>query len=47
MGSRLDKNAESVRKRIASHRFDDEDGEEYGWLFPHAPDGAFPDSYLP
>jgi DNA repair protein REV1 len=30
MGSRLDKNSESVRKRIASHQFDGEDGEEYG-----------------
>jgi DNA repair protein REV1 len=30
MGSRLEKNSESVRKRIASHRFDGEDGEEYG-----------------
>jgi DNA repair protein REV1 len=30
MGSRLDKNSESVRKRIASHRFEGEDGEEYG-----------------
>jgi DNA repair protein REV1 len=29
MGSRLDKNSESVRKRIASHTFDGEDGEEY------------------
>lgn len=30
MGSRLEKNSESVRKRIANHTFDDEDGEEYG-----------------
>ncbi|KAF1835657.1 DNA polymerase IV, partial [Decorospora gaudefroyi] len=30
MGSRLEKNSESVRKRIASHQFDGEDGEEYG-----------------
>ena len=29
MGSRLEKNSESVRKRIASHKFDGEDGEEY------------------
>ncbi|EDU39787.1 DNA polymerase IV [Pyrenophora tritici-repentis Pt-1C-BFP] len=29
MGSRLEKNSESVRKRIASHQFDNEDGEEY------------------
>ncbi|KAL1799489.1 hypothetical protein ACET3X_003526 [Alternaria dauci] len=29
MGSRLEKNSESVRKRIASHTFDGEDGEEY------------------
>ncbi|KAG9193689.1 DNA repair protein REV1 [Alternaria panax] len=29
MGSRLEKNSESVRKRIASHQFDGEDGEEY------------------
>jgi DNA repair protein REV1 len=30
MGSRLEKNSESVRKRIAAHTFDGEDGEEYG-----------------
>ncbi|USP77773.1 uncharacterized protein yc1106_05047 [Curvularia clavata] len=30
MGSRLDKNSGSVRKRIVDHRFDNEDGEEYG-----------------
>jgi DNA repair protein REV1 len=30
MGSRLEKNSESVRKRIANHQFDGEDGEEYG-----------------
>lgn len=29
MGSRLDRNAEAVRKRIANHTFDDEHGEEY------------------
>ncbi|KAE8843155.1 hypothetical protein HRS9139_02452 [Pyrenophora teres f. teres] len=29
MGSRLEKNSESVRKHIASHQFDGEDGEEY------------------
>jgi DNA repair protein REV1 len=29
MGSRLEKNSDSVRKRIASHQFDGEDGEEY------------------
>jgi DNA repair protein REV1 len=29
MGSLLDKNSEAVRKRIASHTFEDEDGEEY------------------
>ncbi|KAF1939851.1 DNA repair protein [Clathrospora elynae] len=29
MGSRLDKNSDAVRKRIASHQFDGEDGEEY------------------
>lgn len=29
MGSRLESNADAVRKRIASHTFDDEDGEEY------------------
>ncbi|KAL1595281.1 deoxycytidyl transferase [Paraconiothyrium brasiliense] len=30
MGSRLENNSNSVRKRIAKHTFDDEDGEEYG-----------------
>ncbi|CAO2652263.1 Nn.00g005460.m01.CDS01 [Neocucurbitaria sp. VM-36] len=30
MGSRLEKNSDSVRKRIANHTFDGEDGEEYG-----------------
>ncbi|RMD44011.1 hypothetical protein DV735_g1132, partial [Chaetothyriales sp. CBS 134920] len=30
MGSRLEKNSTAVRKRIESHRFEDEDGEEYG-----------------
>lgn len=30
MGSRLEKNSDSVRKRIARHTFDGEDGEEYG-----------------
>lgn len=30
MGSRLEKNSDSVRKRIAAHTFDGEDGEEYG-----------------
>jgi DNA repair protein REV1 len=30
MGTRLEKKSESVRKRIASHQFDGEDGEEYG-----------------
>jgi DNA repair protein REV1 len=30
MGSRLEKNSESVRKRIEKHTFDGEDGEEYG-----------------
>ncbi|KAJ5056534.1 hypothetical protein J3E74DRAFT_440112 [Bipolaris maydis] len=29
MGSLLDKNAESARKRIANHRFEGENGEEY------------------
>ena len=29
MGSRLDKNSAEVRKRIAQHNFDGEDGEEY------------------
>ncbi|KAH7402380.1 hypothetical protein DE146DRAFT_677293 [Phaeosphaeria sp. MPI-PUGE-AT-0046c] len=29
MGSRLDKNSDSVRKRIEKHSFDGEDGEEY------------------
>jgi DNA repair protein REV1 len=29
MGSRLDSNSASVRKRIANHTFDDEDGDEY------------------
>lgn len=29
MGSLLEKNSEAVRKRIASHTFEDEDGEEY------------------
>ncbi|KAF2676835.1 DNA repair protein [Lentithecium fluviatile CBS 122367] len=29
MGSRLQSNSDSVRKRIASHTFDDEDGDEY------------------
>lgn len=29
MGSVLDKNSALVRKRIESHTFDDEDGEEY------------------
>ncbi|KAK4033136.1 hypothetical protein C8A01DRAFT_40423 [Parachaetomium inaequale] len=29
MGSRLEKNSEAVRKRIASHEFNGEDGEEY------------------
>ncbi|RMZ66376.1 dna damage repair mus42 [Pyrenophora seminiperda CCB06] len=41
MGSRLEKNSESVRKRIASHQFDGEDGEEYrGSAF-----GGFPDYF--
>ncbi|KAJ4992968.1 impB/mucB/samB family protein [Stagonosporopsis vannaccii] len=30
MGSRLQKNSDSVRKRIAAHTFDSEDGDEYG-----------------
>ncbi|KAF2650515.1 DNA repair protein [Lophiostoma macrostomum CBS 122681] len=30
MGSRLEQNSDAVRKRIASHTFEDEDGEEYG-----------------
>lgn len=30
MGSRLENNSNSVRKRIAKHTFDDEDGDEYG-----------------
>ncbi|KAL5389227.1 hypothetical protein DPSP01_002540 [Paraphaeosphaeria sporulosa] len=30
MGSRLESNSNSVRKRIAKHTFDDEDGDEYG-----------------
>ncbi|KAF9701398.1 hypothetical protein EKO04_001155 [Ascochyta lentis] len=30
MGSRLEKKSDSVRKRIAAHTFDGEDGEEYG-----------------
>jgi DNA repair protein REV1 len=30
MGSRLENNSSSVRKRIAKHTFDDEDGDEYG-----------------
>jgi DNA repair protein REV1 len=29
MGSRLEKNSESVRKRIEKHTFDGEDGDEY------------------
>jgi DNA repair protein REV1 len=29
MGSRLEKNSESVRKRIESHTFEDEEGDEY------------------
>lgn len=29
MGSRLEKNSEVVRKRIANHEFNGEDGEEY------------------
>ncbi|KAF2201298.1 DNA repair protein [Delitschia confertaspora ATCC 74209] len=30
MGSRLEANSDAARKRIASHTFEDEDGEEYG-----------------
>ena len=30
MGSRLEANSDAVRKRIASHTFDDEEGDEYG-----------------
>lgn len=30
MGSLLEKNSDTVRKRIANHTFDDEDGDEYG-----------------
>ncbi|KAF2997629.1 deoxycytidyl transferase [Curvularia kusanoi] len=30
MGSRLEKKSDSVRKRIAAHTFDGEDGDEYG-----------------
>ncbi|KAH6644444.1 hypothetical protein C7974DRAFT_383575 [Boeremia exigua] len=30
MGSRLEKNSDSVRKRIAAHTFNGEDGDEYG-----------------
>ena len=30
MGSRLERNSDSVRKRIAAHTFDGEDGDEYG-----------------
>ncbi|KAF2746881.1 DNA polymerase IV, partial [Sporormia fimetaria CBS 119925] len=30
MGSRLERNSDAVRKRIASHTFEDEDGDEYG-----------------
>ncbi|KAF1979864.1 DNA repair protein [Bimuria novae-zelandiae CBS 107.79] len=30
MGSRLENNSNSARKRIANHTFDDEDGDEYG-----------------
>ena len=30
MGSRLEANSSAVRKRIESHKFDDEEGEEYG-----------------
>lgn len=30
MGSRLENNSNSVRKRIAKHTFEDEEGEEYG-----------------
>lgn len=29
MGSRLERNSDAVRKRIASHTFEDEEGEEY------------------
>jgi len=29
MGSRLEKGADSTRKRIESHKFEDEEGEEY------------------
>jgi len=41
MGSRLEKNAESVRKRIAAHTFENEEGDEYeGSKF-----GGFEDYY--
>ncbi|OSS53569.1 hypothetical protein B5807_00322 [Epicoccum nigrum] len=30
MGSRLEKKSDAVRKRIAAHKFDGEDGDEYG-----------------
>ncbi|MCJ1369737.1 deoxycytidyl transferase [Loxospora ochrophaea] len=30
MGSRLEENSSNVRKRIESHRFENEDGDEYG-----------------
>ncbi len=41
MGSRLDKNSDSVRKRIANHTFDAEDGDEYeGSAF-----GGFPEYF--
>jgi len=41
MGSRLESNSKSVRKRIANHTFDGEDGEEYrGSVF-----GGFPDYF--
>jgi DNA repair protein REV1 len=30
MGSILEKNSESVRKRIEAHKFQDEEGDEYG-----------------
>ena len=30
MGSRLEKKSDAVRKRIAAHMFDGEDGDEYG-----------------
>lgn len=30
MGSRLEKKSDAVRKRIAAHTFDGEDGDEYG-----------------